>query len=125
LVNKLYAFCLRYQEKTSSCQILRAQGSLETRDGEGLIITNTVDQRICEKCADKKFVVERPECLKCGGWLIRECAIEAGSQLEFCYKCYHCDLYFYSIKKLERFAKAQEPQNPAIKPAAQADKEKH
>jgi hypothetical protein len=124
LVNKLFAFCQRYQEKSPGCQILKAQGSLETHDGEGLIISNTVDQKICEKCPDKKFLIERPECLKCGGWLVRECAIEAGSVLEFCYRCYPCDLYFYSIKKLEQFARTQDPQAKK-KPEMQAKKEKN
>jgi len=110
MANKLYAFCLQYQEKSACCQILRAQGSLAAHDRDGLIIPTTVDQRICEKCSDKKFIVERPECLKCGGWLIRECAIESGGLLEFCYKCYHCDLYFYAIKKLELLAPTQLPE---------------
>jgi hypothetical protein len=30
--------------------------------------------------------------------------------LEFCYKCYPCDLYFYSLKKLEQFARTQSPE---------------
>jgi hypothetical protein len=101
MVNRLFAFCANYQANKPECLILQAQGPSGPGDGEIILGAGVMDQKVCEACPSIKLEVERPECVNCGGFIIREGPLEGGTAREYRYKCYKCNLTFSSPRKLE------------------------
>jgi hypothetical protein len=100
MVNRLFAFCASYQANKPECRILQeARGSPAGRDGNISPASSTLDQKICETCPSRDLEVERPECVNCGGYIIREGTSEAGTAGGYRYRCYKCNLTFSSTKK--------------------------